>query len=215
MIPDEELIARWRDGRTPALEALFDRHSKSIVRFFDNKVNAAARDDLVQKTFMRCFDSLSRFRGESSFRTYLFTIARRVLCDHYRDLKRRGKREVRGLDFNSLSSTQLGQLGPSPVSAAIRRQDVRHLLEALRRVPLNYQIALELHYWEGLSASEIHKVVGWPVGTVKNRIFKAREFVATEMNRIVSSGELLVSTLDSLGAWAQRVRAQALPGGHE
>ncbi|MCA9708401.1 MAG: sigma-70 family RNA polymerase sigma factor, partial [Myxococcales bacterium] len=72
---DEQLLARWRGGDAQAGAALFERYYEAIARFFVNKVGLDC-GDLVQATFLGCLEGLERFRGEASFRTLLFAIAR-------------------------------------------------------------------------------------------------------------------------------------------
>jgi RNA polymerase sigma-70 factor (ECF subfamily) len=86
---DAVLIARWKAGDQGAAAELVDRHATALARF---AVSCGARDDiddLVQDTFVRAFGSLDGFRGESSFRTWLFTIERRLLMDRRRAERRR------------------------------------------------------------------------------------------------------------------------------
>lgn len=87
--PDAVLIARWKAGDQSAATSLVERHSQALARF---AVSCGAResvDELVQDTFVRAFGSLDSFRGDSSFRTWLFTIERRLLLDRLRAEKRR------------------------------------------------------------------------------------------------------------------------------
>src|SRR4029077_8109251 len=89
---DLELIAQWKRGDQRAATRLVERHSAALARF---AVSSGARgevDELVQDTFVRAFNSLDGFRGESSFRTWLFTIERRLLVDRRRAEKRRRDR---------------------------------------------------------------------------------------------------------------------------
>src|SRR5438094_10599022 len=89
---DLELIARWKAGDQAAATKLVERHSAALARF---AVSSGARSDveeLVQDTFVRAFNSLDGFRGDSSFRTWLFTIERRLLLDRRRSEKRRRDR---------------------------------------------------------------------------------------------------------------------------
>src|SRR5690348_4032015 len=89
---DAELIQRWKGGDQRAATALVERHSPALARF---AVSCGARsdiDELVQDTFVRAFNSLDGFRGDSSFRTWLLTIERRLLLDRRRSEKRRPDR---------------------------------------------------------------------------------------------------------------------------
>src|SRR4051812_20821986 len=89
---DAELIQRWKGGDQRAATTLVERHSPALARF---AVSCGARqdiDELVQDTFVRAFNSIDGFRGESSFRTWLLTIERRLLLDRRRSEKRRAGR---------------------------------------------------------------------------------------------------------------------------
>ena len=89
------------------------------------------------------------------------------------------------------------------------RQEQRHLLHALRTIPLEQQILLELAYWEELTGPELGEVLGVPANTVRSRLSRARDALAAALARIAESPELLTSTLDDLDAWTARTRAAA------
>jgi RNA polymerase sigma-70 factor (ECF subfamily) len=86
-----------------------------------------------------------------------------------------------------------------------RAQEQRLLLEALRAISVNFQVVLELYYWEDLSTTEIAAVLGVPVGTVRSRLDRARDALESAMTRIASSNELLQSTLTRLDDWAREL----------
>src|SRR5437868_15398911 len=90
---DLELIARWKGGDERAAAELVERHSAALARFAVSSGERNEVDELVQDTFVRAFNSLDGFRGESSFRTWLLTIERRLLLDRRRSEKRRPDRE--------------------------------------------------------------------------------------------------------------------------
>src|SRR3954471_19885682 len=88
---DLDLIARWKAGEQRAASLLVERHANAVARFV---ASVGARDgveEVVQDTFVRAFASLDGFRGESSLRTWLFTIARRLVLDRRRAARRRGE----------------------------------------------------------------------------------------------------------------------------
>src|ERR1043165_3862606 len=89
---DTELIARWKGGDERAATELVERHASALARFAASSGERNEIDELVQDTFVRAFNSLDGFRGESSFRTWLFTIERRLLLDRRRAEKRRRDR---------------------------------------------------------------------------------------------------------------------------
>ena len=96
---DLDLIARWKAGEQRAATLLVERHANAVARFV---ASLGAREDVeevVQDTFVRAFASIDGFRGDSSLRTWLFTIARRLLLDRRRSARRRGEQvEVREND---------------------------------------------------------------------------------------------------------------------
>src|SRR5262245_65792895 len=90
---DLELIARWKAGDERAATELVERHASALARFAVSSGERNDVDELVQDTFVRAFNSLDGFRGESSFRTWLFTIQRRLLLDRRREIGRASCRE--------------------------------------------------------------------------------------------------------------------------
>lgn len=195
---DAELVAAWQSGDAGAGELLFDRHFASVSRFFRNKVGDCL-DDLVQATFMKLLEAPKGFRGEGSFRSYLFGVAYNVLRRHFRD-RRRDER----IDFGV---TSVHAAGASPSSVLDADREHRSLLHALRRIPIEHQTLLELFYWESLSATEIGEVLGLPEGTVRTRLRRARALLADELAKVIPDAAQLESTLGRLDDWARSLRA--------
>ena len=162
---DLELLARWRTGDNMAASALIKRHFAMLERFFGTKAHGH-EEDLIQCTFVACVESRDAFRGDSTFRTHLYKLARMQLFAHYRKQYR-----TRALDF---TTTSVCDLGTSPSGALLRREESELLARALQQVPVDQQIALELTCWEGLSAPEIAEVLGIPENTVYSRLSRAR-----------------------------------------
>lgn len=164
---DFELLDRWKDGDTAAGDELMRKHFDSLCNFFRSKVDIGV-EDLVQDVMLRCVERREQFRGESSFRTYLFVIARRILLDRLRRDYRRGQ----PIDFSQVS---LVDLGTTPSQAVAKADGRAALLLALRELPVDFQIAVELTYWESLSAPEVGRVLGVNVNTVRSRLARARK----------------------------------------
>jgi RNA polymerase sigma-70 factor (ECF subfamily) len=198
MSDDRELVHAWRDGDPAAGERLVERHLESVHRFFSNKVRHAT-DDLVQKTFLACVESVDEFEGRSSFRSYLFGIARHVLYGHYRD-------GDRGFDPLTASAGTMLVDAESPADLVAARQEQRLLLRALRSLPLELQTLLELAYWEGLRDRELAEVLEQPAGTIKSRLRKARALLDESIANLAGSPALLESSRQTLDAWAAGIR---------
>lgn len=172
--PDAAAVAAWRAGDQAAGEALFDRHFDALYRFFRNKADDGV-DDLIQQTFLAVMGSIERFRGESSFRSYLFAIARNELFAHWR---KRGRRNAE-VDVAEISLAELSTAQPGRVLA--RRREQQLLLDALRTLPLDLQVALELVYWEDLTGPELAAALGVPEGTARSRIRRGKELLAERL----------------------------------
>ena len=199
---DEEQLRAWASGDAGAGKELFERHFESVLRFFRNKCGGedGEVEDLVQATFAQCLASHASFRGEASFRTYLFTIARHELYAHWRR-RQRARAEV---DVTSMS---VEDLRTSPRSKLAAHQDRRILTRALRTIPLELQVALELHYWEDLTGPELAAVLEVPEGTVRSRLRRGRELLQAAFVRLAAEADgTPPESLDELDAWAKRLR---------
>jgi RNA polymerase sigma-70 factor (ECF subfamily) len=197
-VTDAELLQAWAEGHKGAGEQLFERHFEAIARFFRNKLPADAHhEDLIQQTFLGCVEARDRFRGDASFRSFLFAIAHNQLGKHWRSRSRDR------LDFQTISAFDVD---PSPSAVVARDQDQQKLLLALRRIPVDSQVALELHYWEAMTAAEIGEVLGVPLGTAKTRLRRAKQLLEVELRALEVGAERLDSTESGLDAWARDVR---------
>jgi RNA polymerase sigma-70 factor (ECF subfamily) len=196
---DFELLERWGEGDRESGAKLFERYFGALFRFFENKAQDSI-EDLVQQTLLACVEGRARFRRESSFRTYLFQTARFQLYAHYRSRNRRRSRE---LDFEL---TSVADLGTSPSGVIARKQDERLLLEALRRIPLEHQVLLELYLWEDLSASEIAEILEVTEYHVRSRLQLAHDGLRKQLAAMTGESCKLMDTVDDLQAWAKRTR---------
>jgi RNA polymerase sigma-70 factor (ECF subfamily) len=201
VVTDLELLESWRTGDKNAGAELFDRHYRAVSRFFRNKVSDGF-EDLVQSTFLACVETRERFRGDCSFRTYLFAVARNLLHKHYRARKRRIDAPA-DPDFEIAAVRDL-VVGPS--EALAQRAEQRLLLEGLRAIPLDHQIVLELYFFEPLRAADIARILDIPVGTVRTRIRRAKALLERTLAELAASTELLESTLTRIDDWASAVR---------
>lgn len=197
---DEELYAAWTAGDRNAGSRLVDRYLRPISRFFANKVwDGDDAEELVGSTFEACARTLGKFRGECSFRTWLFGIAHNVMRNHAR------KRRPGAVELD-LESSAVRDLGPSPRTHVAKRREHTLLLEALRAIPFDHQVVLELAYFEGMSRTDIAAVLGLPAGTVASRMRRADELLRAALASLAQDERQLRSTSDGLAAWAHELR---------
>ena len=156
---DLDLIARWKAGEQRAATLLVERHAVAVARFV---ASIGARDDVeevVQDTFVRAFASLDGFRGESSLRTWLFTIARRLLLDRRRAAKRRGEQvEVQEGD----AATEY-----DPLDGVVADETQHRLRSALEKLSPTQREVFVLRVSEGMSYAEIADTVGTTEGAAR------------------------------------------------
>jgi RNA polymerase sigma-70 factor (ECF subfamily) len=186
---DGELLEAWRQGDRVAGDELIRRHFDSICRFFRAKLGDDV-EDLIQKTFLACVESRDRVETDG-FRAYLFAVAKNRLYDHLRA-------GYRGPERLDLSLRSLVDLGTSPSQLVARNQQEQLLVAAMRCIPVDYQIALELAYWEGMSGPEIASVLGIPANTVRSRLARARAAVREHIERLASTPDVSRTTLSQL-----------------
>jgi RNA polymerase sigma factor (sigma-70 family) len=195
---DAELYGRWAAGDRTAGNQLIRRHFQTVHRFFRNKV-ATETEDLIQRTFLAAVEARDRFRRASSFRTFLLGMARIELLNHYR------RNAKPGAQFDELV-TSAHALGSSPSVQVGRNEEQRLLLEALCRIPLEFQLVLELSYWEHLSSRELGEVLDIPAPTVRSRLRRARELLETELGNVSAADHVRQSVMTNLDAWADAVK---------
>lgn len=173
MDEDLRLLARWRAGDAAAGRDLFRRHFDEIYRFFEHKVGGDA-DDLAQRTFTACIAAVrEQFRGQSSFRTYLFAIARNELYSYLRRLPR--------AEHVDVEETSLADLVTSLPSRLARAREIEMLRAVLRELPTEQQLLLELHYWHQLDGAALAEVFHIPAGTIRVRLLRARRALRDRM----------------------------------
>jgi RNA polymerase sigma-70 factor, ECF subfamily len=156
---DAELIARWRAGDDRAATELVGRHADALARFATSLGERSEIEELVQDTFVRAFASLDSFRGDSSLRTWLFTIQRRLVVDRRRSERR--QRHVISIEGHE-SATEYTAL-----DAVVADETGKRLEEAMRRLsPLQREV-FSLRVGEGLAYREIADIVGSTEGAAR------------------------------------------------
>jgi RNA polymerase sigma-70 factor, ECF subfamily len=170
---DTELIARWKKGDERAATELVERHASALARFAVSSGERTDVDELVQDTFVRAFASLDGFRGDSSFRTWLFTIERRLLLDRRRSEKRRRDRtEIQESD----AATEYDAL-----DSVVADETQKKLQEAVSRLSPTQREVFTLRVAEGLSYKEIAEAAGTTEGAARvhyhNAMRAVKEFL--------------------------------------
>ncbi len=208
---DGELLTAWRGGDKAAGSELVRRRMPEMIRFFRNKV-AAESDvaDLVNQTFLGCVGGKDDFRGETSFRRFVYAIANNVLFAY---IRKRSKHEREGLDFASVC---ISDVAPNSASSIVtQRRETQALVAALREIPIEDQVVVELMYFEGLSGPQLAETLGLPEGTVRGRLRRGLERLRARVELALhSAAPSSPPTEEELTQWASLVQQQlARPAG--
>jgi RNA polymerase sigma-70 factor (ECF subfamily) len=178
-LPDETLMAQVARNDVAAFDLLFRRHRRGVFSFTSRMVgDGATAEDLTQECFLRVWRARERYQPTAAFRTWLFTIVRRLALD---ELKRRQAfpvslaTEIAEDDFAGTVEPFSGVDPRHPQEIVMARELARVLDRALRELPEEYREAAILRDVEGLSYEEIAQVLGCPLGTVKSRLNGARK----------------------------------------
>jgi RNA polymerase sigma-70 factor, ECF subfamily len=195
---DAELLDRWCEGDLRSGEALTVRYFTAIRAYFLNKA-PAAHEDLVQDTFLRLASKRERYRGTSSFRVFLFGVARMVLLEHLR-AKQRSER------FDPFEQSVADLEGGRMSSLLAQHESHRVLLDALRELPLADQELLELYYWQKITAGEIAAVMELPEPTVRSRVRAALKRVGKIYAELLGQGQ--AREQDEIEGWLGELRVE-------
>ena len=195
---DGELLDRWRGGDLRAGDALVGRHFATIRAYFLNKA-PAEHEDLVQETFVRLLRKRDNYRGASSFRVFLFGIARMILFEHLRARQHAGR-------FDPLEQSVADLEGGRMSSLMAQRESHHVLLAALRELPIVDQELLELYYWQKLTAGEIAELQGLPERTVRSRIAAALKRAGKAHAEL--AGQPDARSEAELAGWLAELRAE-------
>ena len=163
---DETLVAQAARGNREAFDELVRRYQSrmfQLVRILTS--GDAEAEDLVQDTFVRAYRAVGRFRGDSTFRTWLHRIAVNVVRSHA--ARRKGRR---GGDDDEEAMGRVASLEDLE-NAVVRR---RMIDQALARLPPDLRLLITLRDVQGLEYREIATITGLPIGTVESRIFRGR-----------------------------------------
>lgn len=170
-------LAAWRTGDRRAGERLFNRHFSSIFRFLRTKVDESTAEDLTQSVFTAVAAKAEGFAGRSSFRSYLFAIARNLMLGHLR------KRYAGRVEFDG-ELHSVADLGAGASTRLRMQSEQRLLATAMQKLPVDFQVVVELFYWENLKTRELAEVLQVPEGTVRSRLTRARAQLKTEVEKL-------------------------------
>jgi RNA polymerase sigma-70 factor (ECF subfamily) len=175
---DDKLVKRAKKGDSRAFDLLVLKYQGRVAQLVSRYVNNAAEvEDVTQEAFIKAYRALPKFRGDSAFYTWLYRVAANAAKNHLVALGRRPTTDLALDDSESYEVPGRLKDNESPDEVIMGQQLEEVISQAIAALPLELKAALTLREFEGLSYDEIAEVLECPIGTVRSRIFRAREAI--------------------------------------
>ena len=176
-VADRDLVTRAVAGREDGFEELVRRYQRPIAAYVYRMVgDYEAALDLTQEVFIKVYNSLRRYRSEFKFSTWIYKIAHNAAVDHLRRYGARGTTAALTGEYEGEQyELPLESRRPSPEQESERAERRVEIEQVVRALPPAYRELVLLRHSHDMSYDEISEVTGLPLGTVKNRLFRARE----------------------------------------
>lgn len=183
---DEALVARVCAGETAAFEVLVARYQDRIYTIVHGFVRDADDAlDLTQEAFLKAYQGLGRFRGGSSFYTWLYRIAVNSCKDHLRKRAVRPSLSLEDDQLQDLGFEPAADVSSDPVGLAETREMRAVVRAAVEMLPEKLRLAIVLHDIQGLPQQDVAGILGCPLGTVKSHVFRGRARLRKLLGRYV------------------------------
>ena len=175
---DKQLVERVQRGDKRAFDILTVKYQHKIVALVSRYISDADEVmDIAQESFIKAYRALPRFRGDSAFYTWLYRIAINTSKNHLVSRSRRPPDTDIDVDGEFQGDSVVLRDDSGPETALVNDQLGKVIFSAIDGLPEELKVALTLREFEGLSYEEIAEVMECPVGTVRSRIFRAREAI--------------------------------------
>ena len=190
---DQQLVERAQRGDKRAFDLLVVKYQRKLARLLSQFIRDAAEvEDVTQETFIKAYRSLSSFRGDSAFYTWLYRIGINAAKNFLVAQKRRASTTTNEFDIEAAENfeegSQLRELN-TPENELMSKQIAQTVHQALQALPEELRSAITLREIEGLSYEEIASIMSCPTGTVRSRIFRARESIADKLQSVMEIGK--------------------------
>jgi len=189
---DRELVARAQRGDKRAFELLVEKYQRKLVRLLSRLIRDPVEvEDVAQEAFIKAYRALPSFRGDSAFYTWLYRIGVNTAKNYLMAMGRRAPtsteleaEEAEGYD----EGEQLRDIN-TPESVTLSREIAATVNAAIDALPEELRTAIQLRELEGMSYEEIARVMDCPIGTVRSRIFRAREAIAEKLRPLLDTAK--------------------------
>jgi RNA polymerase sigma-70 factor (ECF subfamily) len=187
---DQVLVGRVQAGDRTAFDLLVRKYQYRICKFITRYVHDAnLAFDITQETFLRAYRSIRSFRGDSAFYTWLYRIAINVAKNHLAlEAKRQESAFMENGDHDAANSLEGLQSLETPEALLISEEMRQVIVHAIQELAPDLRMAILLREVEGFSYEDIAETMNCPIGTVRSRIFRAREAINSRLEPLLSGG---------------------------
>ena len=189
---DQQLVEQVQRGDKQAFNLLVVKYERRLARLLSRFVRDPHEvEDIAQEAFIKAYRALSTFRGDAAFYTWLYRIGINTAKNY---LMARGRRVPTTTEFNTEEAegfedaSSLHDLN-TPENELLSKEVAQVVNEAMAALPEDLRTAISLREIEGLSYEEIAETMGCPIGTVRSRIFRAREAIATRLRPLLGTNQ--------------------------
>jgi RNA polymerase sigma-70 factor (ECF subfamily) len=187
---DQQLVERAQRGDKRAFGLLVEKYERKLARLVSRLVRDPGEvEDVTQEAFVKAYRALPSFRGESAFYTWLYRIGVNTAKNYLVAVGRRAptSTEVEAQEAEALDGGELLRDINTPESVLLSKEIAGTVNSAIEALPEELRSAIQLRELEGMSYEEIAKLMDCPVGTVRSRIFRAREAIAERLRPLLDS----------------------------
>jgi RNA polymerase sigma-70 factor (ECF subfamily) len=184
---DQELVLRVQQGDKGAFDLLVIKYQHRIVHLVNRYVkDPHEAQDVAQDTFIKAYRALGDFRGDSAFYTWLYRIAINTAKNYLLSRSRRHyDHEIDVQDAEQVEGAQQLRNIETPEDVLMNEQVIQVIRSAIDKLPEEMRVAITLREFEGMSYEEIAEAMDCPIGTVRSRIFRAREAIDEKLNPLL------------------------------
>ena len=186
-VSDRELVERVKRGERRAFDLLVLKYQHRIANLVARYVPDQSEVlDVSQETFIKAYRAISRFRGDSAFYTWLYRIAINTAKNHLAAQTRRPRESgIDPADIKQLEGSAEWRENVTPEGLALTEEIRQTVIAAIEDLPEDLKVAISLRELEGLGYEDIARVMECPIGTVRSRIFRAREAVNARLGPLL------------------------------
>jgi RNA polymerase sigma-70 factor (ECF subfamily) len=187
---DRQLVARAQSGDKRAFELLVEKYQRKLARLLSRFIRDPAEvEDVTQEAFIKAYRALPAFRGDSAFYTWLYRIGINTAKNYLMAMGRRAptSTEVEAEDAEGFEEGEQLRDINTPESLLLSNEIAQTVNSTIEQLPEELRTAIQMREIEGMSYEDIAKAMDCPIGTVRSRIFRAREAIAEQLRPLLGT----------------------------